>query len=75
MTEKLGDATPGGGDPARRPAIWAEANGSRWTSGNRPRPSRAFVQDKLIPAIAEVNPDAPQAAEPEILEVHDLQQA
>ena len=34
-----------------------------------------FVQDRLIPAIAEVNPDAPQAAEPEIYEVHDLQQA
>jgi hypothetical protein len=34
-----------------------------------------FVQDRLIPAIAEVNPDAPQAAEPEIHEVHDLQQA
>ena len=34
-----------------------------------------FVQDRLIPAIAEVNPDAPQAPEPEIYEVHDLQQA
>jgi hypothetical protein len=31
-----------------------------------------FVQERLIPAIAEVNPDAPQAAPPEILEVHDL---
>jgi hypothetical protein len=34
-----------------------------------------FVQDRLIPAIAEVNPDAPQASEPEIREVYDLQQA
>jgi hypothetical protein len=33
-----------------------------------------FVQDKLIPAIAEVNPDAPQAPEPEIREIYDLQQ-
>jgi hypothetical protein len=33
-----------------------------------------FVQDKLIPAIAEVNPDAPQAGEPDIREIYDLQQ-
>ena len=33
-----------------------------------------FVQDRLIPAIAEVAPDAPQAPEPEILELHDLGQ-
>ena len=32
-----------------------------------------FVQERLIPAIAEVSPDAPQAAEPEIHELHDLQ--
>jgi hypothetical protein len=31
-----------------------------------------FVQERLIPAVAEVDPDAPQAPEPEILEVHDL---
>ena len=31
-----------------------------------------FVQNQLIPAIAEVNPDAPQAQEPEIREVHTL---
>ena len=36
---------------------------------------QSFVQDKLIPAIAEVNPDAPQAGEPEIREIYDLQQA
>lgn len=35
---------------------------------------QSFVQDKLIPAIAEVNPDAPQAGEPEIHEIFDLQQ-
>jgi hypothetical protein len=34
-----------------------------------------FVQNKLIPAIAEVLPDAPQAGDPEILEVHDLLRA
>jgi hypothetical protein len=34
---------------------------------------QSFVQNQLIPAIAEVNPDAPQAQEPEILEVRDLQ--
>jgi hypothetical protein len=34
-----------------------------------------FVQDKLIPAIAEVNPDAPQAGEPDVREIYDLQQA
>jgi len=32
-----------------------------------------FVQNTLIPAIAEVDPDAPQAPEPEILEIRDLQ--
>jgi hypothetical protein len=36
---------------------------------------RNFVQNKLIPAVAEVNPDAPQAPEPEILEVRDLVKA
>jgi hypothetical protein len=36
---------------------------------------RNFVQNQLIPAIAEVNPDAPQAPEPEILEVRDLVRA
>jgi hypothetical protein len=33
---------------------------------------QAWVQNELIPAIAEVNPDAPAAREPEIHEVHDL---
>ena len=33
---------------------------------------QGWVQNELIPAIAEVNPDAPQAPEPEIHEVHDL---
>ena len=32
-----------------------------------------FVQNQLIPAISEVNPNAPQAPEPEVLEVRDLQ--
>ena len=34
-----------------------------------------FVQNRLIPTIAEVNPDAPQADEPEILEIHELVKA
>jgi len=34
-----------------------------------------FVQNKLIPTIAEVLPDAPQAPEPEIREVHDIVKA
>jgi hypothetical protein len=34
-----------------------------------------FVQGRLIPAIAAVNPDAPQAPDPEIRELYDLQQA
>jgi hypothetical protein len=33
------------------------------------------VQNKLIPAIAEVDPDAPQAPDPEVLEVRDLLKA
>jgi hypothetical protein len=33
-----------------------------------------FVQSKLIPAIAEVDPNAPQAGEPEVHEIYDLQQ-
>jgi hypothetical protein len=43
-----------------------------WESAER---FQSFVQDRLIPAIAEVNPDAPQAQEPEIRESYDLQQA
>ena len=31
-----------------------------------------FVQNKLAPAVVEVDPDAPQAPEPEVLEVRDL---
>jgi heme-degrading monooxygenase HmoA len=31
-----------------------------------------FVEERLIPAISEVNPGAPQAPPPEVLEVHDL---
>jgi hypothetical protein len=31
-----------------------------------------FVQNTLAPAVVEVNPEAPQAPDPEILEVRDL---
>jgi hypothetical protein len=40
-----------------------------WESGED---YQSFVQNQLIPAIAEVNPDAPQAEEPEIREAHTL---
>jgi len=33
---------------------------------------QSFVQNQLIPAIAEVNPDAPQAQEPEVREIYTL---
>ena len=74
VNEKLGDTTPQGailhtacdlgGGKMRSIDVWESADDFQ-----------NFVQDKLIPAIAEVNPDAPQAQEPEILEVYDLQQA
>jgi hypothetical protein len=74
VNEKLGDDTPEGailhtacdlgGGKMRAVDVWESAEAFQ-----------SFVQDKLIPAIAEVNPDAPQAQEPEILEIHDLQQA
>ena len=74
VTAKLGDSTPKGailhvacdlGDGKMRSVdVWESAEDFQ-----------TFVQDKLIPAIAEVNPDAPQASQPEIHEVHHLQQA
>ncbi len=74
VNAKLGDATPEG-------AILhagCDLGGGKWKSVDvweSVEAFQSFVQDKLIPAIAEVNPDAPQAGEPEILEVRDLQQA
>jgi hypothetical protein len=74
VNEKLGDSPPDGG--ILHAGI--DLGGGRmkavdvWESADA---YQKFVQDRLIPAIAEVNPDAPQAAEPEIYEVHDLQQA
>jgi hypothetical protein len=74
VNAKLGDETPKGailhaaidmgGGKMRAVNVWESPEGYQ-----------SFVQDKLIPAIAEVNPDAPQAQEPEILEVYHLQQA
>lgn len=74
VNEKLGDATPEGlilhtvsdlgGDKWKLVDVWESAENFQ-----------NFVQNQLIPAIAEVNPDAPQAPEPEVLEVRDLQNA
>jgi heme-degrading monooxygenase HmoA len=74
VSEKIGDATPEGlilhtvsdlgGDRWKLVDVWESAEAFQ-----------NFVQNKLIPAIAEVDPDAPQAPEPEILEVRDLQKA
>ena len=73
VNEKLGDENPKGGivhtaidlgnGKMRAIDVW-ESRGD-WES---------FVQEKLIPAIAEVDPNAPQAAEPEVHEIYDLQQ-
>jgi hypothetical protein len=72
VNEKLGDEVPKGGivhtgidlgnGKMRAVDVWESRED--WES---------FVQNKLIPAIAEVNPDAPQAGEPEVHEVYDLQ--
>ena len=74
VNEKIGDAAPEGlilhtvsdlgGDRWKLVDVWESAEAFQ-----------NFVQNKLIPAIAEVDPDAPQAPEPEILEIHELQQA
>ena len=74
VNEKLGDGTPEGailhaacdlgGGKMRSVDVWESTEAFQ-----------NFVQNELIPAIAEVNPDAPQAQEPEILEIHDLRQA
>jgi hypothetical protein len=74
VSEKIGGApAPGlivhtgtylGGDKWKIVDVWESADDYQ-----------NFVQNQLIPAIAEVNPDAPQAPEPEILEVRDLLKA
>jgi hypothetical protein len=74
VSAKLGDEIPKGGivhtacdlggGKMRAVDVWGSAEDYQ-----------SFVQDKLIPAIAEVNPDAPQAGEPEVLEVYHLQTA
>jgi hypothetical protein len=73
VNEKLGGETPEGG--ILHSAVDLGGGKMRavdvWESAEH---YQRFVQDKLIPAIAEVNPDAPQAAEPEIREIYDLQQ-
>ena len=71
VNEKLGDATPDGGILHAA----CDLSGGRMKSidvWESVEAFQSFVQNKLIPAIAEVNPDAPQAGEPEILEVHEL---
>src|SRR3954454_9972137 len=72
VNEKIGDAVPEGlilhtvsdlgGDKWKLVDVWESAENFQ-----------SFVQNQLIPAIAEVDPDAPQAPEPEILEIRDLQ--
>jgi hypothetical protein len=72
VNEKIGDAAPDGlivhtvtdlgGDRWKLVDVWESAEDFQ-----------NFVQNRLIPAIAEVNPDAPQAPQPEILEVRDIQ--
>ena len=74
VNEKLGDTLPEGGIVHAGIDL---GNGKMkvvdiWESVED---FQKFVQEKLIPAIAEVDPDAPQAPEPEIYEVHDLQKA
>ena len=74
VNAKLGDETPKGGILHAAVEL---GNGRMkavdvWESAEH---FQNFVQDKLIPAIAEVNPDAPEAPEPEIREIYDLQQA
>ena len=74
VNEKIGDAAPEGlivhtvtdlgGDKWKLVDVWESAEDFQ-----------NFVQNTLIPAIAEVNPDAPQAPQPEILEVRDIQRA
>jgi hypothetical protein len=74
VNEKIGDAAPEGlivhtvtdlgGDRWKLVDVWESAEDFQ-----------NFVQNTLIPAIAEVNPDAPQAPQPEILEVRDIQKA
>jgi heme-degrading monooxygenase HmoA len=74
VNEKLGDAAPDGlivhtvthlgGDRWKLVDVWESAEDFQ-----------NFVQNKLIPAIAEVDPDAPQAPDPEVLEVRDLLKA
>ena len=74
VNEKIGDTPPAGlivhtatdlgGDRWKVVDVWESAESYQ-----------SFVQNQLIPAIAEVNPDAPQAAEPEIHEVRDLMKA
>jgi heme-degrading monooxygenase HmoA len=74
VNEKIGDAAPEGlivhtvtelgGDRWKLVDVWESAEDFQ-----------NFVQNKLIPAIAEVNPDAPEAPQPDIVEVRDIQRA
>jgi heme-degrading monooxygenase HmoA len=74
VNEKIGDAAPEG----LILHTVSDLGGERWKLVDVWESAEAFqnfVQNKLIPAIAEVDPDAPQAPEPEILEIRDLQKA
>ena len=74
VNEKIGDGLP---DGCILHAV-SHLGGDRWKLVDiweSPDDFQNFVQNTLIPAIAEVDPDAPQAPEPEILEIRDLQKA
>jgi hypothetical protein len=72
VNEKIGDTPPAG----LIVHTASDLGGGRWKVVDVWESAddyQNFVQNQLIPAIAEVNPDAPQAPEPEVLEVRDLQ--
>jgi hypothetical protein len=72
VNQKIGDTQP----PGLIVHTVSDLGGGRWKVVDVWESAddyQNFVQNQLIPAIAEVNPDAPQAREPEILEVRDLQ--
>jgi hypothetical protein len=74
VSAKVGEGTPEGG----LLHAGCEVSDGKWKSidvWESVEAFQKFAQEKLIPAIAEVNPDAPDAGQPEILEVYDLKQA
>ena len=71
VNEKLGDTPP----PGLIVHTISELGGDRWKVVDVWESKEQyddFVQNKLAPAVVEVDPDAPQAPDPEIFEVRDL---